>query len=171
MADAVYMQILERVEALMKGLAFPAFGDCSPIRQENIFLRDAPVSERDDREDWKDEDVPCLVIVPSSVIERPDYAGTNSEDDITYQVMLQFCDQDVSRFNRNRLRTHLKWIQDSARTLHGYDWTAKDFDGGCPVISWSKSTNVIDESKFWKHRYFVRGTIVEFLSREPRTVL
>jgi len=171
MDDAVFFQILETIEEILKETSFAGFDNIPDLPADSIQIRDGLFDTRDtDEEQWKDEPVPAMFITPATEVSRPAEEGTNIEDDITYRVLVQICDHEEDRFNRDRLRTHLRWVQDISRLFHGKDWTVLDFDGGCPVISWAQNTRLIDPSAFWKHNYFVRGTIVDILSREPRTI-
>lgn len=171
MDDAVFFQILEEIEKILKQASWRGMDGIRGIRAEDIQLRDGPYDPGGNSEDtWKDEDLPAIFITPPNTIKRPSEAGTNTHDDIVYPVLCQLCDNGDDRFNRKRLRTHLRWMQDMARLFHGKDWTGLDFTGGCPVISWCQTTRVIDPEAYWTHKNFVRGTIVEVKSREPRTI-
>jgi len=172
MDDAIFFQWLEKAEEILKEVPFRAFGTVRDIPADRVQLRDGPFETQSDgpEDEWRDEDLPAIFITPANEIGRPANDGTQSEDDVHYRAVVQIADKEDGRFNRDRLRTHLRWLQDISRALHGYDWTGVDFVGGCPVISWTQSTRVIDPQAYWRHRHFVRGVLVTLHSRETRTI-
>lgn len=168
MDDAVFYQIIEEVERILKRHSWQGLHGAHSINADNIEIREG--SYEADNDESRDEDLPAIFITPANTVKRPSEAGTNTNDDIVYGILCQFCDTDDSRFNRAKFRTHLRWMQDAARLFHGKDWTGLDFAGGCPVISWAQTTRVIDPQAYWKHDQFVRGTVIEVTSREPRSI-
>ena len=171
MADAVFWQILEAVQTLLRSLTFSAQGSDSvaTIEDSAIVIRKLKHGDPDKDERKRDERTPGWIISPGSRISRPPEAGTNIRDDVYYPVLAQLIDKD--NFKReNNLQSYLKWLEQAAKVIHSQPMSDVQSAEGIVDIAHAVVTDTVDESMWVKHKQFVGGVEIVAVSREPRGV-
>lgn len=178
MADSILWQILEKTQERLRNLNFVAQpGDSiGKIDMQAIVIRkmrNVGRRQQPDNEFDVQEAMPGILITPGETYgTRPPEAGTNSNDDVTYPVLIQIIARDDGdRVAQSNLRTLTKWMELIARAFQN-----SDFEGtitgsqGQVYIGYANQTFAPDPSIFTVHQRFQCGVACSFLSREPRGV-
>lgn len=173
MADAVFWQLLERIQSgLQDDLSFVSQGDdgIRAIADEAIVIRKLDDSDATQGGGHGTENLPgILITLPRSIVCPPD-EGTNERDDVHYQVLIQIIDAD-QRTKTGGLETYLKW-QEMIRKYFNQSNLGGDLLNEEGMINQvlCEQVNVVDEKQWVRHALFRAGVIVRAISREPRGI-
>jgi hypothetical protein len=167
MADAVLWKLAEACQDKLRNVNFVSQGDeqVASIEDNAIIIRKSTSSQRDSEEWFKDIDLPAIVITLPRKVIWDSSKGENNRDEGVYPILFQIIDTDDGE-PEHGLRTHLKWQEQISRLFR-----SQPMDDPCEVYG----TQVVDidvvNEKLWvRHRLFVGGVAVRFLSLEPRGV-
>lgn len=172
MADAVFWQILEAVrDAIQDDITLTIQGTDSvgTVQDEAIVIRKI-LGRQIQNAVWESEELrPGVLICPANKVIRNPEEGTNQSDDVRYYVLCQIIDGDDFQ-NEDNLRSYLKWQEQIAKLFNAQPLLDVQAVEGCVNIGHAIETDVVDENLFVRHRDFVGGVMIEFISRENRGI-
>lgn len=159
MADAIYWQILEKIQDVIQTVTFSPQGTDPTAALDTtkaVVIRKYR-TPRPESKDLPDEIKPGFIITPGPVSGPPE-GGTNERDGKGYNVLVQLIAKDYDGRITN-LRTYLKWLEQVDKALNHYFASNCDICGtsGCVHDSFVTTTFVVDEKKYAAHQNFVGG--------------
>lgn len=178
MADSILWQILVKTQERLRRIDFVAEqGDSiKAIARDAIVIRKfRNVGRQQDEANFIDtqEIMPGILITPGERYgTRPAQAGTNSNDDASYPILIQIiAKDDMDRATQANLRTITKWAELIGRAFQNHDFEGTiTGDQGQVYIGTAEQTFAPDRSMFTVHGRFQVGVACTFLSREPRGI-
>lgn len=140
---------------------------CRAITSDAIVVRKCNTAQRENDQWHANETMPGIVISPAMSIQYSDTAGENNRDDIVYPILFQLIDRDESK--NDNLHTYLHWQQLVAKAFHQTQRTTDPSSSlYCIINATVSQVDSVDERLWVRHRQFVGGVVVQFLSRESR---
>jgi hypothetical protein len=171
MATAVFWQILQAVQSgIQDDLDLIAQGSdsTSTIASEAIVIRKL-IKQIGNELYESDELRPGILITPANKVIRDPNEGTNQSDDARYYVLCQIIDGDDMR-DEDNLQSYLKWQEQIAKYFNAQPLLDVQGEEGCVGIGHATEVDVVDPTLFVRHRDFVGGVLIEFISREDRGI-
>lgn len=173
MDDAVYWELLVAIrDQLRTNVAYPSVGSVKGIPAENIVIRMAPPYGRKDDDTFWQINTPGIVICPSRTVTAQSKGGSWNLDMISYPIMIQLVDGELSSFNDDRMRAWLKWQEMTRKYLiHSNLKLAVFQDKGHVDITYIPTSQVLDDRLFYVHGRCVSMLYMVAQSLEPRNPL
>jgi len=158
-AEAVYYQILQAVQAAIKGL------DLTGIDDDNVKLLKTPQAIA---RNLSATQLPCIVVCPWDQVSFGE--GTNIRDDPVYPVLVALINAENANQTENFART-LKWAEGVRRT---FNLPTNPSVAPWPDIEEVFSSEVDPRPIYnlgdWSNNLGVTGFVVRVFAREVRTV-
>lgn len=160
MADAIYWQILEKVQDVIQSVTYSPQGTdpTSALDTTKAVVIRKYRTPRPESQSLPDEIKPGFIITPGPV--TPD-TGTNVRDGKRYNILVQLIAKDYDGRITN-FRSYLKWLEQADKALSHYFASNCDICGtsGCVHDSSVGTVFVVDEKKYAAHQNFVGGVEV-----------